>query len=227
MTGLYQLHLKRAVDVVAASLMLVLCLPVMAAFAVGIYVQNPGPVFFRHTRLGLGSREFRMLKLRTMDPRGDAILRVCFSKDPARQEAYERTGVIANDPRIVSRWAEFARKYYIDELPQFFNVLRGDMSFVGPRPVERWLCDKLMRSEERVLRASVRPGITGLAQIHRRSKADIGRRMIKLDLLYVRRLSWLHDLSILARTVVVLMAGGGVETDGTALNARGGEFSET
>lgn len=209
---LYARAFKRIFDVVLAVLMIGASLPVMILLAAAIAIEDPGPIFFRQRRVGRSGEVFMLLKLRTMSASGPAILDELFRSNPAARRRYEQTGVIADDPRVTSRAAGFARKYFFDELPQIFNILRGDMSFVGPRPLEYWLAGAIMSEREMALRTAVRPGLTGLAQVRRRSKADVGRRMVHLDLLYARRLSPGLDLGVLLATPRIILMGAGLET---------------
>ena len=202
---------KRLLDTLLALILLSLTVPLICFFAVAIAVEDPGTVFFRQVRIGRNGKPFTLLKLRTMSVSRHSILDGLFRKDPELRRKFEQTGVIEGDPRIVSRAARLARQFYIDELPQSLNILWGTMSFVGPRPMEEWLARTLMSEREMACRTRVRPGLTGLAQIHRRSKADIGRRMVHLDLLYVRRISLKLDLRILFATPRAVFAGGGIE----------------
>jgi lipopolysaccharide/colanic/teichoic acid biosynthesis glycosyltransferase len=174
--------MKRMLDVVVSALLIVLLSPLLAAAALAIAVESPGPVFFRQTRLGQGGREFAMYKFRSMVANASAI------------GPYHTT---SDDPRItrVGRWL---RRTSIDELPQLLNVLKGDMSLVGPRPdvpAQRGLYSDAEWSQ----RCSVRPGITGLAQATLRSQATPQQRLA-LDLRYSREHSLWLDAKIVAWT---------------------------
>jgi exopolysaccharide biosynthesis polyprenyl glycosylphosphotransferase len=192
---------KRTFDLAFASLCLVISLPVIALAALAIRLESPGPVFFRQDRIGLDGRRFKMTKLRTM---------VCDAEERRGEllELNEADGPlfkIREDPRI-TRVGRFLRKSSIDEIPQFWNVLRGDMSVVGPRPalpneVERWSPD--LHDRLRVL-----PGITGLWQVSGRSDADF-ENYRRLDLYYVHNWSLAHDVRIVAKTVLVVFNGRG------------------
>ena len=185
--------LKRVVDVVASSLMLVVLAPVAAVIAVAIKVTSPGPVFFVDRRVGLGQRPFRCYKFRTMC--ADAM------EQQAALEAFnEADGAIfkiRDDPRV-TRVGRCLRRYSLDELPQLWNVLKGDMSLVGPRPLP--LRDFQLLEDEYKQRHVVLPGMTGLWQVSGRSKLSFDD-MIALDTRYIEEWSIGTDLSILARTV--------------------------
>jgi len=197
------LFLKRTFDVVVAGLALLLTLPIVAIAAVAIKLESKGPVFFRQARVGKDGELFEMIKLRSMVQDAEA-------KRAELEELNERTGPLfkmSADPRI-TRVGRFLRKTSIDEFPQFWNVLRGDMSVVGPRPAlpsetEQWTPD--LRERLRVL-----PGITGMWQVSGRCESDfeLYRRM---DLFYVDNWSLTHDVRIVAKTFMVVLAGKGAE----------------
>ena len=178
--------MKRLTDVFLSLLAMLLLLPLLLLVALAIILDNGPPVFFRQDRVGLGGRTFRILKFRSM--RGDAAAVGPYFTEPG-------------DLRI-TRVGRFIRRTSIDELPQLLNVLKGDMSLVGPRPdVETQR--SLYMPEDWVRRCSVRPGITGLAQVKGRSESSWERRL-ELDLLYVREASWWRDIQILWATLTQL-----------------------
>ena len=182
--------MKRLLDVLIALVALLVLAPVWLLAALAIALESGGPVLFQQTRLGLKGREFNMLKFRSM------------RQNAAASGPYFTA---ANDARI-TRVGRFIRRTSIDELPQLFNVLRGDMSLVGPRPdvpVQRGLYSDADWAQ----RCSVRPGITGLAQALLRSEATEAQRLA-LDLRYTREASVWFDLKILGRTVARLSGKG-------------------
>jgi len=175
--------MKRMLDLLAALAALALLAPVLAAVALAVLLESGRPVLFRQTRIGLGGREFAMVKFRSM------------VRDAAAIGPYFTSG---DDPRI-TRVGRFIRRTSLDELPQLFNVLAGDMSLVGPRPdvpAQRGLYS----DEQWAIRCSVRPGITGLAQAKLRSTATPQERL-DLDLRYAREHSLWLDLRILGWTL--------------------------
>ena len=187
---------KRVVDVVCASLLLVLAGPVMAVIALAIKLESPGPILFRQERVGQFGKAFTLLKFRSM-----------------RQDA-EKDGpawASKNDSRV-TRIGGFLRKSHLDELPQAINVLRGDLSFVGPRP-ERPCFVAMLREKIPFfdLRLYVKPGITGWAQVRYPYCDSVQDSYEKLqyDLYYARKASPLLDLEILARTAAVMVTGRG------------------
>ena len=192
---------KRVLDVFLSSLALLVLAPVMIVIAVMIRMDSPGPVFYRAARIGRKGRTFMCLKFRTMVANADMLKEDLEHKN-------ERDGILfkmSNDPRITKVGARL-RKYSLDELPQFINVLRGDMSLVGPRPpmaaeVEQYDIAHLRRLD-------VLPGMTGLWQVEARQDPSFDS-YISLDTAYVENWSLTLDMRILARTVGVVMAGTG------------------
>ena len=189
-------HLKRAEDLVLSTIILALIAPFLLLVALAIKLTSPGPVLFRQIRYGLDGREFRMLKFRTMH------------QSESSKEFVQAT---RNDPRVTAVGA-FLRRTSIDELPQFFNVLAGNMSIVGPRPHPVVLNEAHRKLIPRyMLRHIVKPGITGWAQINgyrgETETVDLMRKRVEFDLHYIKRWSIGLDLRILLRTLVVGFAG--------------------
>jgi exopolysaccharide biosynthesis polyprenyl glycosylphosphotransferase len=190
----HRLIIKRATDIVGAASGLVLAAPLLALIAITIKLTSRGPVFFRQERYGWRKRRFKMLKFRTMVTNAEA-LQVSLE---ARNEAVGPVFKIKEDPRV-TRVGRFLRKTSLDELPQLWNVLRGDMSLVGPRPLP--IRDVSRFSEAWLMRRfSVMPGITGLWQISGRSNLGFDQ-WVALDLEYIDRWSLALDILILLRTV--------------------------
>ncbi|MGH7658545.1 MAG: sugar transferase [Gemmatimonadales bacterium] len=209
-----QLVVKRAMDLVGATFALLVALPVMVAAALAIKLDSPGPVIFRQDRIGIGGRRFRVWKFRTMrNGASDAAHRDLVTRMQAGDEVgtAHRTSEgrqvykLVNDDRV-TRVGQFLRKTSIDELPQLFNVVRGEMSLVGPRPplpyefeaYDQWQFDRL----------EVRPGITGLWQVSGRNCLSY-RRMCELDVQYVRNWSLFLDFRILVKTIPVVLLNSG------------------
>ncbi len=192
---LYIKKLKRFFDVMAAALGLLLGAPIVAAAAVAIKLTSPGPIFYRQTRAGRFGRIIHMAKLRTMHV-------------DAEKGGAQWAG--ANDPRV-HRVGQFLRKYRIDEIPQFWQVLRGNMSFVGPRPerpeIIAMLAKEIPFYEERLM---VQPGITGWAQVSYPYGASVldARRKLEYDLYYMKHMSVFLDMFILLDTVRTILCGG-------------------
>ena len=189
---------KRAFDVVASILALVALSPLLAAIALAIRLTTPGPALFRQQRLGLQRRPFKVLKFRTMVTGAELMLADLASCNEADGPLFK----VRQDPRVtrIGRWL---RRYSLDELPQLWNVLRGEMSLVGPRPplptevelYEEWQLDRL----------EVRPGITGLWQVSGRSDLSFDE-YVRLDLFYVENWSLAYDLFILVKTIPMLIS---------------------
>jgi lipopolysaccharide/colanic/teichoic acid biosynthesis glycosyltransferase len=188
--------MKRALDFVGAAALTVVLLPVLVAIAIAIKLDSRGPVFFRQSRVGKGSKRFDVLKFRTMhtdaEARREALL--ADSIDPNWLH-------LENDPRI-SRVGRRLRHLSLDELPQLWNVLRGEMSLVGPRP--------LIESEDKMIggwgrsRLDLTPGITGIWQVLGRTNIPF-EEMVKLDYLYVTNWSLWTDIRLLLRTLPVVV----------------------
>jgi lipopolysaccharide/colanic/teichoic acid biosynthesis glycosyltransferase len=191
---------KRALDLVVCTLLLAIAIPVIAVCALAIRLDTPGPVMIAQLRTGRDGRRFRMLKLRTMLANAEELKPQFAHLSVVPPPDFK----IPNDPRI-TRVGRFLRATSLDELPQLFNVLRGDMSLVGPRPTsfepsryELWHTQRL----------DVRPGITGLWQVEGRNVMTFDERL-RLDVQYIRRRSLVFDVMLLARTVVVVLRRSG------------------
>lgn len=190
-------NIKRTIDVMASALALVLLSPLFAVLALAVKLDSKGPVFFRQTRLGLGGKPFRIFKFRSMINNAEPDGRARVTSD--------------NDPRI-TRVGRLLRKYRLDELPQFWNVLRGEMSLVGPRPERREFADQIA---ERVplypMLYQVRPGITswGMVRYGYASSVDQMIERLRYDLIYLESISLSTDFKILLHTVNTVLSGRG------------------
>jgi lipopolysaccharide/colanic/teichoic acid biosynthesis glycosyltransferase len=186
------LIVKRTLDLVIGTIALVVLTPVLILSALAIFVDSPGPVFFMHARTGRHGRRFRMIKFRTMVANAEELKETVAHLNVLPPPDFK----IPNDPRV-TRVGRFLRATSLDELPQLFNVLRGDMALVGPRPTaippSRWTLWHTQRLE-------VTPGLTGLWQIEGRAVTTFDERL-RLDLQYVRNMSLLMDLRLLLLTV--------------------------
>lgn len=183
--------IKRVFDFSASVVMVISLSPVLLGCAAAVAFSMGRPVFFRQKRIGLNEMEFEIIKFRTMRPPKDG------------------ESMLLTDAQRVTRVGEFLRRTSLDELPELWNVVKGEMSLVGPRP----LLDahlKVFTPEQR-RRHLVRPGLTGLAQISGRQNLTFGQRTA-LDVLYVDAQSFWGDIKILFKTVGVVFGGGGVET---------------
>ncbi|AHG90495.1 sugar transferase [Gemmatirosa kalamazoonensis] len=181
-----------------AAALLVAGVPLIALCALLVRLRSPGPALFRQRREGLGGRPFTLYKLRTMRVDADAVLARVLADDAAARDEWARYRRLRDDPRLVPGVGSWLRRTSLDELPQLWNVLRGDMSLVGPRPLELPVLDRFPAAE-RAARAAVRPGLTGLWQVSGRSETDLVT-LWAIDAEYVRSRSLLGDLRILVRT---------------------------
>lgn len=192
-------------DRVAAFAGLILLMPLMLIVAALIWRRDPGPVLYAHKRIGRHGRVFHCLKFRTMVLDSDAILARHLAENPAAAAEWAATRKLRADPRVTSIGARL-RKTSLDELPQLINVLRGEMSLVGPRPI---VMDEARHYGEALAAyLAVRPGVTGLWQISGRSDTSYAER-VALDRAYVRGRNLMNDLWILMRTVAVVAKGRG------------------
>ncbi|MFM5953751.1 MAG: sugar transferase [Novosphingobium sp.] len=195
--------LKRVVDIVGSLSLLVLFAPLMAVIAVLVRCFNGGPVIFSQERVGLAGRTFRILKFRTMAVDADAALKKVLDRDTDLSSEWSQRQKMQHDPRV-TRLGRVLRLSSIDELPQLFNVLKGEMSLVGPRPI---VADEVARYGRHFGQyCSVSPGLTGLWQV-RRNISTTYRRRVALDLAYSRRIGLGLDLLILVKTVPAVFAG--------------------
>jgi len=193
---------KRVIDAALALMILILVAPVMLILWV-LAQSDGGSAFYSHKRVGFMGREFGCLKFRTMVVNSDAVLEAHLVANPTAQAEWEASRKLTNDPRVT--WVgRFLRATSLDELPQLFNVLFGDMSLVGPRPVVRAELNRFYGAEGRTAYLSVRPGLTGLWQVSGRSDVGYAQR-VALDTEYVRSTSLLLDAQILMRTVAVVL----------------------
>jgi len=193
---------KRGIDIVFAAVALVIVSPILLGIAILVKITSPGPIFFLQERIGLNKRRFRIFKFRTMVPNAEQLM----SKFEAQNEAGGPVFKMKNDPRITPI-GKFLRRTSIDELPQLLNVLMGDMSLVGPRPLPIRDYEGFNEDWQR-RRFSVKPGITCLWQVNGRSSITFEQWM-RLDLKYMDEWSLWLDLKILAKTVPAVLRGSG------------------
>lgn len=189
---------KRAMDVTLTILILVPLAPVMAVVALLIRLCSGRQILVRHMRIGRGGVAFECLKFRTMVHGAEGVLQDHLARDPVARAEWQARRKLSRDPRVTVI-GNIMRRTSLDELPQLINVLRGEMSLVGPRPVVRAELDEHYVGEAGILYCHVRPGVTGLWQVSGRSGVTY-RERVRLDTAYVREGSLLLDLRILART---------------------------
>ncbi len=188
---------KRLFELALVVAVAPLWLPVVAVLAVAVSLADRHSPFFAHERMGHAGRRFRMWKLRTMSPGAEAALERRLARDPEAREEWSGNFKLRDDPRVTGL-GRILRRSSLDELPQLWNVLRGEMSLVGPRPLPSYH-HRRIAEPARSLRAGVRPGMTGLWQVSGRSDAGL-EGLAESDANYVRNWSMWLDLVILART---------------------------
>ncbi|MFN4056809.1 MAG: sugar transferase [Roseinatronobacter sp.] len=203
-SGVYARYGKRILDIAMALTLAPAAIVLVALCALALLIQGQSP-FYSQLRLGQGGRAFRIWKLRTMRPDADVFLQQLLATDPVRRAEWNSTQKLKDDPRITPIGA-FLRKSSIDELPQLLNVLRGDMSMIGPRPM--MLDQAPLYGAGLHYYLSLRPGISGKWQVTERNEADFGRRA-QIDAEYARGLTLAEDLSIVARTVTTILRSTG------------------
>ena len=192
----------RVLDICVALLALAVLAPVMIVVALAVALERRGPVLFRHTRVGKGGAPFRVLKFRSMAVDGDLILSEYLTQNPEAAAEWARDHKLRADPRV-SSLGVLLRKSSLDELPQLFNVLRGEMSIVGPRPIVQAEVTRYGRAFAHY--CSVPPGITGVWQVSGRNDTTY-RRRVAMDALYSRRKSVLLDVRLICATVPAVLS---------------------
>ncbi len=202
-----QRRAKRAVDVLVSLPILILTTPIIGLAALAVKLASPGPAFFSQTREGMNGQPVRIYKLRTMIPDAEKRLAEYLASNPAARFEFERTLKLRNDPRIIPKVGSFLRRSSIDELPQLLNIVRGDMSLVGPRIMPTREVARYSPAGQ-ALRRDVPPGLTGFWQVTSRSNSDLKIREVA-DAFYVSNWSVWLDAWILLRTVRVVLAGSG------------------
>jgi lipopolysaccharide/colanic/teichoic acid biosynthesis glycosyltransferase len=193
--------LTEAMNIVVALLALIFLAPVMIAVAVAVFAQDGGPILFAHRRIGRAGRHFYCLKFRTMAVDAETRLEALLAEDPQARAEWERDHKLRDDPRV-TRLGAFLRRSSLDELPQLFNILRGEMSLVGPRPIVDAEVSKYGRRFRNY--CAVKPGITGLWQVSGRNDTSY-RTRVALDCVYARDRNLLLDSYIILSTVPAVL----------------------
>ena len=197
----YGRTLKRIGDIIFSFVVLTLGSPIFILIGILVKLSSPGSVFYIQKRVGRNYREFGCIKFRTMYKDADDLLPNLLEKYPLMRKEFEKDFKLRQDPRI-TKLGRFLRRSSLDELPQFFNVLKGEMSVVGPRPIVSNEIIKYSLFMEEVI--SVRPGLTGLWQVSGRNNLSYKKR-VELDLFYARNRNFILDLEIILLTLGVLL----------------------
>jgi exopolysaccharide biosynthesis polyprenyl glycosylphosphotransferase len=193
--------LKTITDLAVSTLLLTLLLPLFAIIMLCVWLENPGPFFYRHKRLGKNGKIFFALKFRTMYPNSEDTLKQALDKDANLQKLWREHRKLPKDPRI-TKVGHFLRHSSLDELPQLINVLRGEMSLIGPRPI---MAEEILEYGDRFAFVNqVRPGLTGLWQVSGRSRLTYAER-VEYDVYYIKNWSFWLDMYILLKTPAAVL----------------------
>jgi Undecaprenyl-phosphate galactose phosphotransferase WbaP len=199
--------IKRLLDVIIAGFALVLAAPIIGVSIVLIKLASPGPAFFTQEREGLGGQKFKVWKLRTMHPNAEAILAERLAHNDELRREWHRNMKLVHDPRIIPIAGTLLRRLSLDELPQLWNVIRGQMSLVGPRPFPEYHLD-CFPPAFRALRSTVRPGLSGMWQVMIRNSGGLDEQQL-FDSYYIRNWSLWLDFYIMVRTVLAALSAKG------------------
>lgn len=199
--NLYSQHLKRLFDFCLALVMAPVLLPIIAVLYLMVRLQG-GAGFFAHERVGQNGRKFKCYKIQTMVSDAEQRLKKYLAENPAARAEWDRTQKLADDPRV-TKLGRFLRRTSLDELPQLWNVLRGEMSFVGPRPVTVPELDRYGIHKRAYL--SLKPGITGVWQVEGRTNGCYDERL-RMDKTYLEKISFMYDLGLILRTARVVVS---------------------
>ena len=196
-----RLLLKTITDLTISTLLLALLLPLVIMLMLCVWLEKPGPFFYRHKRLGRNGKEFFALKFRTMYPNSEGVLEEALSRDANLRKLWQEHRKLPNDPRI-TKVGRFLRRSSLDELPQLINVLRGEMSLTGPRPI---MAEEIPEYGDRFAFVNqVRPGLTGLWQVSGRSRLTYAER-VEYDVYYIKNWSFWLDMYILLKTPAAVL----------------------
>ena len=201
--------LRRLIDIIISLFVLIILFPFFVLIAVLIVILDGTPIFYIQKRVGKNGKLIKIIKFRTMKQNSEKILENSLKENPSLAKEWKKYRKLKKDPRV-TKIGKFLRRYSLDELPQFINVLKGDMTLIGPRPyIVEELKEANISEKELKKLLSVKPGITGLWQVEKRNNSSL-RGRVKIDLLYIKRKNFLLDLKILLKTLVVIVKGKGV-----------------
>jgi len=199
--------LYRLFDIIIALLALILFSPLMLIIALIIKFYDKGPIIFKQKRVGKNGKIFYIYKFRTMYPDAENRLKELLNKDPELRKEWYENFKLKNDPRITPI-GKFLRKTSLDELPQFFNVLKGDMSIVGPRPVTKEELELHYKDKTKYY-VKVKPGITGYWQVEARGDESKYEDRVNMDIWYIKHRNFFLDIKIILKTILVMLKGKG------------------
>lgn len=198
--------LKRTVDIVAGLVGIIILIPLcIIVFIVNLIKKENGPMFFVQERIGKNGKLFKMYKFRSMVENAEEILQECINSSEETREEYQKYKKLKDDPRV-TKMGKILRKTSLDEFPQFINILKGDMSLVGPRPYLPREKEEMGRYYEYVIKC--KPGLTGLWQVAGRTNVNF-RTRLRLDYKYYREKNFIYDIKILLNTFVITFTGKG------------------
>ena len=193
--------IKRFLDFIFAFLLIILLIPLFLIIGILIKISSKGSIIYIQKRIGKNNTSFSCYKFRTMHPQSKYLLKKILVKNKDFKNQFSETRKIVNDPRI-TRFGKFLRFSSLDELPQIFNVLIGDMSFIGPRPIVKSEIKKYGKEFRKVF--SIKPGISGLWQVSGRNNLSYDKR-VELDINYSENINFLLDIKIFIKTIVVIL----------------------
>ena len=191
-------YIKRMFDIVLSTVALIILLPLFLLISVLIKIETKGPVFFKHKRIGKDGKEIKILKFRSMVSNAEELLK---KFTPEKMEEYKKNFKLENDPRV-TKVGKILRKTSLDELPQLINIIRGDLSIIGPRPIVEEELEKYKNNKNKFL--SITPGLTGYWAANGRSCTTYEQRM-SMELFYIDNFSWKLDMKIFIKTIFAVL----------------------